>query len=244
MEKPMGVSAAEVRELSAAARARGLFLMEGFWTRFFPAWGRLRELLAGGALGEPRLLRVGLASPLGGVQRLVAPELGGGVLLDLGGYGVQMATALLGGGRPPQRLWAHGCLHPSGVDESVTVTLEFAGRRLAEVTCSMAAELPGAATVGGTSGWAQFPTHMNCPTELEVGGQREHFPLPPPALPLCFAHGTGLRYEAQHVRECLLRGLTESPVMPLAESEVVAELLDEARRQVGAAGPEGAPATA
>ncbi|CAN8179169.1 unnamed protein product [Coccothraustes coccothraustes] len=75
---------------------------------------------------------------------------------------------------------------------------------------------------------------MNCPTELLWGGRCERFPLPPPAEPPNFPHSTGLRYEAQHVRECLLRGLTESPEMPLAESEVIARLLDEARAQVGA----------
>ncbi|OWK50030.1 Trans-1,2-dihydrobenzene-1,2-diol dehydrogenase [Lonchura striata] len=75
--------------------------------------------------------------------------------------------------------------------------------------------------------------HMNCPTELLWGGHRERFPLPALAEPPNFPHGAGLRYEAQHVRDCLLRGLTESPEMPLAESEVIAQLLDEARAQVG-----------
>ncbi|GAB0202124.1 trans-1,2-dihydrobenzene-1,2-diol dehydrogenase [Grus japonensis] len=242
MEKPMAVGAHQVRELVAAARDRGVFLMEGFWTRFFPAWGRLQALAAGGALGEPRVLRGALAFPLGGVERVREPGLAGGALLDLGGYGLQMATALLGGGGPPRSLRAHGCLHPSGVDETVTMTLEYEGNRQAVLTCSMAAELPGGAALGGTHGWAEFPSHMNCPTELVVGGRRELFPLPPPSQPLNFPHGTGLRYEAQHVRECLLQGLTESPVMSLAESELIARLLDEARQQVGAAGPEGSSA--
>ncbi|XP_064296606.1 LOW QUALITY PROTEIN: trans-1,2-dihydrobenzene-1,2-diol dehydrogenase [Phalacrocorax carbo] len=237
LEKPMAVSAHQVRELVAAARAQGVFLMEGFWTRFFPAWRRLQALVAGGALGEPRLLLGSLAFPMGDQERLREPALAGGALLDLGGYGLQMATALLGGA--PRCLTARGCLHPSGVDETVTMTLEYEGNRQAVLSCSMAAELPGGAALGGPLGWAEFPpSHMNCPTELVVGGRREVFPLPPPSQPLNFPHGTGLRYEAQHVRECLLQGLTESPVMPLAESELIARLLDEARRQVGAAGPE------
>ncbi|XP_074875098.1 trans-1,2-dihydrobenzene-1,2-diol dehydrogenase [Buteo buteo] len=237
LEKPMAVGAHQVRELVEAARSRGVFLMEGFWTRFFPAWKRLQELVAGGALGEPRILRGALAFTLGDVERVREPGLAGGALLDLGGYGLQMATALLGGA--PCSLRAHGCLHPSGVDETVTMTLEYEGNRQAVLTCSMAAELPGGAALGGTQGWAEFPTHMNCPTELVVGDRRELFPLPPPSQPLNFPHGTGLRYEAQHVRECLLQRLTESPVMPLAESELIARLLDEARRQVGSVGPEG-----
>ncbi|XP_053824349.1 trans-1,2-dihydrobenzene-1,2-diol dehydrogenase isoform X1 [Vidua chalybeata] len=233
MEKPMALGAREVAQLVGTARERGVFLMEGFWTRFFPAWRRLRSLAAGGALGTPLVLRGELGFALGGVPRLREPGLGGGALLDLGGYGLQMALALLGGGQPPTRLRAHGVLHPTGVDESVSVTLEFPGGNLAALTFSMAAELPGGAALGGPRGWAELPSHMNCPTELLWGGRRERFPLPPPAEPLNFPHSTGLRYEAQHVRECLLQGLTESPEMPLAESEVIARLLDEARAQVG-----------
>ncbi|XP_064593857.1 trans-1,2-dihydrobenzene-1,2-diol dehydrogenase [Zonotrichia leucophrys gambelii] len=235
MEKPMALGAREVAQLVGTARDKGVFLMEGFWTRFFPAWRRLRSLARGGSLGSPLVLRGELGFNLGGVPRLREPQLGGGGLLDLGCYGIQMALGLLGGpeGQPPPQITAHGTLHPTGVDESVSVSLSFPGGHLASLVFSMVAELPGGAALGGPQGWAELPTHMNCPTELQWGGRRERFPLPPPAEPLNFPHSTGLRYEAQHVRECLLKGLTESPEMPLAESEVIAQLLDQARTQVG-----------
>ncbi|XP_065715705.2 trans-1,2-dihydrobenzene-1,2-diol dehydrogenase [Patagioenas fasciata] len=245
VEKPLGLNWEEARELVRTARETGTFLMEGYWTRFLPAWGRLRALLRGGALGEPLFFGGALGVALGGLPRLRDPR-GGGALLDLGGYGLQMATEAMGGA--PRELRATGTLSPSGVDETVTMTLDFGGKRQAVFSVSIAAQLPGGATLGGTRGWAQFPSHMNCPTELVLGGgpqdggphgggpRREIFPLPPPDQPLNFPHGTGLRYEAQHVRQCLLKGLTESPVMPFAASELVAQLLDEARGQVGVGG--------
>ncbi|XP_074926635.1 trans-1,2-dihydrobenzene-1,2-diol dehydrogenase-like [Chelonoidis abingdonii] len=70
-------------------------------------------------------------------------------------------------------------------------------------------------------------------TTLGHRGQRHECPLPPPAQPLNFSNGTGMRYEAQHVRQCLLQGLKESPIMSLAESELVASIVDEVRRQLG-----------
>lgn len=185
------------------------------------------------------MLQGALAFPLRAVERLREPSLGGGALLDLGGYGLQMASALLGRGCPPLRLRAEGCLHPSGVDETVTLTLQYEGGKQAALTVSMDAKLPGGAALGGTRGWVEIPSHLNCPTELIWEGKREVFPLPPPAEPLNYPNSTGLRYEAQHVRECLLKGLTESPVMTLAESELIAEMMDEARHQVGAVGPGG-----
>ncbi|NXS32006.1 DHDH dehydrogenase, partial [Pomatostomus ruficeps] len=116
MEKPMALGACEVAELVGTARERGVFLMEGFWTRFFPAWRRLRSLAREASLGRPLLFRGALGFALGGVPRLRDPALGGGVLLDLGGYGIQAALDLLGGRGTPPELHAHGVLHPSGTD--------------------------------------------------------------------------------------------------------------------------------
>ncbi|XP_071276438.1 trans-1,2-dihydrobenzene-1,2-diol dehydrogenase isoform X1 [Agelaius tricolor] len=118
MEKPMALSARQVAQLAGTARDKGVFLMEGFWTRFFPAWRRLLSLARGGCLGSPLVLRGELGFDLRGVPRLRDPGLGGGALLDLGGYGVQMALAMLGGaeGQPPPQIRAHGVLHPTGTD--------------------------------------------------------------------------------------------------------------------------------
>lgn len=47
---------------------------------------------------------------------------------------------------------------------------------------------------------------MWCPTALEVNGVISKHPLPEPSMPLNFINSTGLRYEAQEVRQCLLQG--------------------------------------
>ena len=56
VEKPFTVNAVQAREVVALARERKLFLMEAMWTRFLPLMVRFRELIAAGAIGEPRLL--------------------------------------------------------------------------------------------------------------------------------------------------------------------------------------------
>ncbi|MEP6755939.1 MAG: Gfo/Idh/MocA family oxidoreductase, partial [Chthonomonadales bacterium] len=45
-EKPFTMNAGETEELIDAAHGARLFLMEGMWSRFFPAMFKLRELLA------------------------------------------------------------------------------------------------------------------------------------------------------------------------------------------------------
>ncbi|OWK16332.1 DHDH [Cervus elaphus hippelaphus] len=193
-EKPMGVNAAEVREMVAEARSRGLFLMEAIWTRFFPAVEALRSVLAQGILGDLRVVRAEFGKNLTHVHR---------------------ATD-----------WAQA----GGVDDTVTVILQYPGGVHGSFTCSISAQLSNTVSVSGTKGMAQLLDPCWSPTELVVKGEHKEFPLPPaPGKEFNFTNGMGMSYEAKHVRECLQKGLKESPVIPLVESELLADILEEAK---------------
>ncbi len=56
-EKPLGLSAVEVREMYEAARDAGVVHMTAFTYRFAPSMRYLRSLVKGGALGAPRHFR-------------------------------------------------------------------------------------------------------------------------------------------------------------------------------------------
>lgn len=56
-EKPLGLSAAEVRQMYEAGRDAGVVHMTAFTYRFAPAMRYLRHLLKGGSLGAPRHFR-------------------------------------------------------------------------------------------------------------------------------------------------------------------------------------------
>lgn len=47
---------------------------------------------------------------------------------------------------------------------------------------------------------------MWCPTSLVVNEKETEYPVPEPYLPLNFINSTGMRYEAEEVRQCLLKG--------------------------------------
>ena len=65
-------------------------------------------------------------------------------------------------------------------------------------------------------------------------GEMVEFPLPETSRhPFNFLNSAGLGYEAQHVRECLLKGLKESPAVSHTETLTIAELMEEVRKQVG-----------
>src|SRR5688572_17016932 len=56
-EKPLGLSAAEVRQMYHAARDNGVVHMTAFTYRFAPSMRYLKHLVASGALGTPRHFR-------------------------------------------------------------------------------------------------------------------------------------------------------------------------------------------
>ncbi len=50
-EKPFAVNRAQAASMFEHAAANGTFLMEGLWSRFFPAWTYVRQLLRSGEAG-------------------------------------------------------------------------------------------------------------------------------------------------------------------------------------------------
>ncbi|XP_051727042.1 trans-1,2-dihydrobenzene-1,2-diol dehydrogenase-like [Ctenopharyngodon idella] len=231
-EKPLAMNLKEVQELIATAKKNDVFLMEAVWTRFFPASVEISRLLSQKEVGEVKVVRADFGVPLIHVVRAVQKDLGGGALLDIGIYCLQFVLMVFNGEKP-ECVQATGFCLDTGVDEAMIVTLKFSGHRIAVCTCTIAAELPNEAIIVGTKGTIKIPAHMWCPTSLIVNGVETQYPVPEPGLPLNFINSTGMRYEAEEVRRCLLKGLKESSRMSHADSALLAEIMDEARRQVG-----------
>ncbi|XP_055030031.1 trans-1,2-dihydrobenzene-1,2-diol dehydrogenase [Misgurnus anguillicaudatus] len=231
-EKPLAMNLREVKELIATAKHNDVFLMEAVWTRFFPASMEISRLLSQNEIGEVKVVRADFGVNLMNTPRSVQKEMGGGALLDIGIYCLQFVLMVYNGEKP-ESVQATGFCLDTGVDEGMIVTLKFSGHRMAVCTCTIAAELPNDVLIVGTKGTVKIPRHMWCPTSLIVNGVESHYPVPEPELPLNFMNSTGMRYEAEEVRRCLLQGLKESSRMSHADSALLAEIMDEARRQVG-----------
>ncbi|XP_077419655.1 trans-1,2-dihydrobenzene-1,2-diol dehydrogenase-like isoform X2 [Vanacampus margaritifer] len=231
-EKPLAMNAREVKEILDSARRNNVFLMEAVWSRFFPASVEIRRLLSQGELGEVKMVRAEFGQPLMHLPRSMDKEQGAGTMLDLGIYPLQFSIMAYGGEKP-ESVKAAGVCTETGVDETAVVTLKFSRGRMAVITCSSGLQLANDAVIVGINGNIRIPAHMWCPTSLVVNGKESTFPVPDPSLPLNFLNSTGMRYEAEAVRQCLLKGLKESPVMSHADSLLLAQVEDEVRRQVG-----------
>src|SRR6187402_2754741 len=98
VEKPFTVNAAEARRVTELAESKNLVVLEAMWTRWLPTMIHLRELIALGTIGEVRTVIADHNQKLSSdpKNRINAPELGGGALLDLGIYPVSFAWDILG----------------------------------------------------------------------------------------------------------------------------------------------------
>ena len=229
-EKPFALNARQAQRMVDAARARGLFLMEAMWSRFLPAYRALGEVLAAGRIGEPLLVEAdfGFRAPVDPAHRLFDLAQGGGALLDLGIYPVQLCTLVLG---VPERVVATGVVGDTGVDEVVAALLEHPGGRLGIVKAALRTPMACTARIAGTRGWIELPALMHCPRSLTVRtlAGAEHVDGG--------YDGEGLRFQVHEVHRCLAEGRTESDVMPLAETLAIARVLDNIREQVGVVYP-------
>jgi predicted dehydrogenase len=229
-EKPLGLSARQGDRMVAQARARGVFLMEAMWSRYLPAYRALLDVIGEGRIGDPMLVEAdfGFRRPLEPGHRLFDLALGGGALLDLGIYPIQLCSLVLGS---PEHVAADGIVGVTGVDEVNAAVLRSAGERLGVIKSGIRVGMSCTARISGTDGWIELPAFMHCPNYLTVttgaGSERIDGSY----------EGNGLRFEIEEVHRCLSEGLPESPVMPLDETLDIATTLDAIRAQLGVVYP-------
>ena len=225
-EKPFALNAAQARRVVDAAADRGLFVMEAMWMRFLPAMEALRELVAAGGLGEPRMLYADFGFRAGWKPegRLLNPALGGGGLLDVGVYPVSLASMLFGA---PAAICSNAQIGSTGVDEQACIVLGYGGGQIAMLSCAIRTTSPHEATVMGADAWARLHTPWWQGRDITVHKGNDARTI------ACSTTGQGLRYEAMEVTRCLRAGRTSSEVMPPEETIQVMETLDAIRAQWG-----------
>lgn len=97
MEKPFTTSLAETEELLHLAEKKGLAVHENYMFLYHRQLAKVKELIADGTLGEIRLYRMAFGFPKRAEGDFrYNKTLGGGALLDCGGYPVRLALELLG----------------------------------------------------------------------------------------------------------------------------------------------------
>ena len=159
VEKPAGMNAAEVVALTEVAEQSGVFFMEAYMYRCHPQIARVLELIASGEIGTLRHLKAnfGFNAPFKADSRLYDRNLGGGGILDVGGYTTSLARLIAGAsmGQPfaePTSLKGVGIVGKSGVDEVAHALLTFSNGFIAEIAVAVARNMDNRAIITGDKG--------------------------------------------------------------------------------------------
>lgn len=227
-EKPFAINAREARRMVEVARKMRVFLMEAMWTRFLPAMLQCREWIDAGRIGEPRMVMAdfGFRADMYAESRLFNPAYGGGSLLDVGIYPISFAGMIFGA--RPVSITGTAHLGPTGVDEQAAYVLGYDSGRMAVLSSAVRTETPHHAYVLGTDGMIHMHAPFWCTTKATLtapGHEPVEFSQP--------HQSNGYEYQAMEVMRCLRAGDIESPGMPLDESILLMEIMDNLRAQWG-----------
>lgn len=97
MEKPFTTNLHDTERLLKLAEEKGLLVHENYMFLYHSQLAKVKQLIADGVLGEIRLYRMSFGFPMRSQGDFrYNKELGGGALLDCGGYPVRLAIELLG----------------------------------------------------------------------------------------------------------------------------------------------------
>jgi predicted dehydrogenase len=229
IEKPLALSADEAGLLAKSAADHGVLLMEAMWSRYLPQAGLLRALLVEGALGEIHGVTADHGQWIPRDNRLYRPELGGGALLDLGVYPVQLDSMVLGA---PTGIVARGGMTDTGVDAYATLILQHGPGVQSTLTTSLLAATPTTASIAGSEARLDFAPGFYTPTSVTLT-PRDRSSEPATWTDASGIRGSeGLSWQATALARFVGEGRLESPVHTLDETASILATLGEARAQL------------
>lgn len=164
-EKPIATNAAEAQAMVDACSSSGVLLMEAFMYRLHPSWEAVLDLVASGRIGRLRAVQSWFSyfnDDPANIRNIA--EFGGGALMDVGCYSVNLSRMLFGG--EPDRIEASVTRDPdSRVDVLTSAILGF-GDDVATFTCSTRTESDQRVHVYGTQGRISLRIPFNIPPDL------------------------------------------------------------------------------
>ena len=163
-EKPLAMSEAQAREMVEGCARAGVTLMEAFMYRLHPQWVRAREWVAQGRLGDLLAVQSFFSYRNLDPQNIRnVPAYGGGALMDIGCYAINVSRMLFGA--EPVRVEGAVYRDPRfGTDVLTSATLDFGGRH-ATFTCSTQLEPDQRVHIVGTQGRLEVEIPFNIPPD-------------------------------------------------------------------------------
>lgn len=235
-EKPMGLTAAECREMIVAAETHRVLLMEAFMYRYTARTRKVVEILRSGVLGAIKQVNATFRFRLDRPSIKLHPELGGGSLYDVGCYPINfvgLVVDTLAGGEPasggmPDRVAVDG-VYQSGVDVGFSALLQYGSGLMATLHSGFDSHRRVQAEIIGTEGTLEVPDAFfgNAgELGLVLGEERRAVPVP---------ESDRYRLEIEDFSDAVLQA--RPPQFSLRETVRNAELLDRLLTAARASAP-------
>lgn len=224
-EKPVTINSRQFEELRELAVSKKVFFMEALWTRFLPHMERAMEFIEQEKIGEIKFIKAdfGIKIHPDPEGRLLNLKLGGGSILDIGIYPIFLSLQLLG---YPDKIVVDVIKGATGADESCNISFVYKNGAMASLSSTFRVNTETSADIAGTKGRIKMNRMFFMPTSISVnieGESTSHHEFN--------VIKNGYEYEAIEVMECLDKGLTESPKLPLSFTSQLMRLLDEVRKE-------------
>ena len=226
VEKAFMANRRQAQEIIDLAHERKVFLAEAIWTRYQPVVKMVRELIADGRIGTPRLLTATLGYSMGEKPRIMRADLCGGALLDLGVYALNFVRMFF----PADIVSIDSqCVKSkTGMDLTNAITLVLADGMLCNLQSSAACVGDNIGVIAGTDG-NLIIDNINNPQTITVNGPDRTY-IETIRVPKQI---TGYEYQFVACRQALIDELLEPREMPHEETLYIMELMDGLRQKWG-----------
>lgn len=219
-EKAMFQNSAEAESLYAAAKERGVFVMEAMWSRFLPATKQVKTWLSEDRIGLPEIsqMSIGFAAPPGAENRYFNPQAGGGAARDITVYAYELTTYILD--QKIKRMAVSAVRGETGVDINNHISIDFE-YTLADLATSFVTKMESRMVLYGRKGkiiWPGPHHSSECFLYDGTGNLVEHF--------IDMETKNGFVYELEETIRCIRAGLLESPVVPWKDTLECSRLFD------------------
>lgn len=218
-EKPFVADEAEVRELFALARDKGLLIMEAMKAVFTPTTRQVKSWLEDGKIGTLKYAEAGYCykSPFGYDHWVFDPRRMGGGMLDVGVYAIAYLNELIS--RDIQASVALSTQSITGCDEFMQILIKYANGVQASAKGAIGVNTKNTAYFYGTEGYIEVDEFWKSRKARLIrhdGTTEDYFDDFP----------SEFRYQIEHFAQCIKKGTSESPVMSEEASLAIINLIN------------------
>lgn len=225
-EKAFTANAAQAEEILKMAEEKGILLTEAIWTRYMPMRKTIDEVVASGIIGKITSLSANLGYVIEQNERIHAPELAGGALLDLTVYPLNFASMVFGD--DIVKVDASCVKIDTGVDGQDNVMLTYRDGKMATLYTTIHAQTDRRGMINGSLGYIEIENINNYESMKVYDLDRKVIASYEAPKQI-----TGYEYEVRAAIRAIREGKTECEEMPHAETIKMMKLMDRIRADFG-----------